>query len=557
MKKFKKILALALSLAMVLGMSVTSLAEELKNPKPTAADTATVTVKNVETGATVTAYQIVEAKYDSAGFVEYQVPKDDEEIDKVSIVNPTAPTSDEIIVIAKDSAALATLKTVSDFTASEVHTTGAANEVGKVDYSKKLEAGYWLVLITGTTKDVYNPMLVGVYYENTDGSGNTIEGGTLDSNATWTLQGTEVYAKSTKPTIDKKIVNSDGTDSDGKTVDNGNDVAVGGDVSFQIDTVIPSYSSEYTTATVKITDVLSKGLTLNQESIKVKVNNAEVQPSGSTFTLDTSIAGQLVITFAPEYVLANRETVKNVEVTYTAKLNDEADVNFNPNTNTATLEYSNNPTNTSSTNKENDKTYTYTFAIGAHTFGENESATSKTEEIVKVDENGNLIVLESNTITDTTVNKVVVTAGAEFALKQNGDVIKTGKTDANGRLQFTGLDAGTYKLVETKAPTGYQLDQTEHDVVISAVYNTNGTLASYTIKIDNEATNTYTATYVSDSDTVDSVNKETTRTEIKNTKLASLPSTGGIGTTIFTIGGCATMILAAALYFASRRKTAK
>ena len=44
---------------------------------------------------------------------------------------------------------------------------------------------------------------------------------------------------------------------------------------------------------------------------------------------------------------------------------------------------------------------------------------------------------------------------------------------------------------------------------------------------------------------------------IQNTRLSSLPSTGGIGTTIFTIGGCAIMIIAAGLYFASRRKTAK
>ena len=44
---------------------------------------------------------------------------------------------------------------------------------------------------------------------------------------------------------------------------------------------------------------------------------------------------------------------------------------------------------------------------------------------------------------------------------------------------------------------------------------------------------------------------------IPNTKLSGLPSTGGIGTTIFTIGGCAIMIIAAGLFFASRRKSSK
>ena len=136
-------------------------------------------------------------------------------------------------------------------------------------------------------------------------------------------------------------------------------------------------------------------------------------------------------------------------------------------------------------------------------------------------------------------------------------MLAKGKTDANGRLQFTGLDAGSYKLVETKAPTGFQLDQTEHDVEISAVYNDNGTLASYTITIDGTATNTYKATYVADSDEIQSIDKTVQRTEIKNTKLSSLPSTGGIGTTIFTIGGCAIMIVAAGLFFATRKKSTK
>ena len=44
-------------------------------------------------------------------------------------------------------------------------------------------------------------------------------------------------------------------------------------------------------------------------------------------------------------------------------------------------------------------------------------------------------------------------------------------------------------------------------------------------------------------------------TTITNTKLSALPSTGGIGTTIFTIAGCVIMIAAAGLFFASRKKS--
>lgn len=45
--------------------------------------------------------------------------------------------------------------------------------------------------------------------------------------------------------------------------------------------------------------------------------------------------------------------------------------------------------------------------------------------------------------------------------------------------------------------------------------------------------------------------------EIPNTKLNALPSTGGIGTTIFTIAGCLIMVTAAGLFFASRKRTNK
>ena len=54
---------------------------------------------------------------------------------------------------------------------------------------------------------------------------------------------------------------------------------------------------------------------------------------------------------------------------------------------------------------------------------------------------------------------------------------------------------------------------------------------------------------------VKEINSAPTTKKIVNTKLASLPSTGGIGTTIFTIGGCVIMIAAAALFFVNRRKS--
>ena len=138
-------------------------------------------------------------------------------------------------------------------------------------------------------------------------------------------------------------------------------------------------------------------------------------------------------------------------------------------------------------------------------------------------------------------------------------------------MNFKGLDAGEYTLVETKAPEGYTLNNTPVPVVITAAYNEDGTLKNYNITVDGKNSSTYTATYkTSDAGIVD-IDKIETSVEVKeenlghdisdsyifwNTKLSELPSTGGIGTTIFTIGGCIIMIIAAGLFFASRRKKA-
>lgn len=100
-------------------------------------------------------------------------------------------------------------------------------------------------------------------------------------------------------------------------------------------------------------------------------------------------------------------------------------------------------------------------------------------------------------------------------------------TDANGEIKVEGLDLGTYWFEEIEAPEGYSLDATPVDAEIT---------------LENQ-----TATAVIEGEQA-----------VKfNTTLSALPGTGGIGTTIFTIGGCVIMVTAAGLYFATRKKTEK
>ncbi len=111
----------------------------------------------------------------------------------------------------------------------------------------------------------------------------------------------------------------------------------------------------------------------------------------------------------------------------------------------------------------------------------------------------------------------------KHALADEDGAIDELEVSAEGELKVTGLGNGIYFFEETKAPDGYSINEDGATVTIEGSETENVSMDTYVI----------------------------------DTKLSSLPSTGGIGTTIFTIGGCVIMIAAAGLFFASRKKENK
>lgn len=527
---FKKVSAILMAAIMVLGMAASVFAAI-----PSESDTAEAVVHNVEAGATVTAYQITKAQYDKSGngFIGYETVNKD-----VALGNVLAPTQTEVANIVKDSDLLGSLPS---------KTMTAAGTKGLVNYKAQLAPGYWIVLVTGTVNEVYNPMLLGVAY-SASGSDNTMTADPVNADGNWALGG-KAYAKSTQPSIEKKITGSttvNGTDTkDELYVENGNDVAIGDIVNYEITTHIPSYSKQYTKVILKIKDTLSKGLTLDPESIKI--NGAAVDLEMGKLTTN---ADGFEFEIDSNYALANGN--KEIKVTYSATVNNQAEKNFDPNTNTAKLIYSNNPAD--DTKETESTTYTYTFSIGAALSASIKDYNKKINQIIKVDAD-NKVISTSKTESGLDADMVIeVKEGAEFTLTNK----KTGKdytatTGKDGGLTFEGLDAGEYTLVETKAPSGFTLNTRQIPVEISATYTTEGKLDTLTIKIDGENTSTYKATYET-TGTIKTITNTTTVTDVINTKIAQLPSTGGMGTYLFTIIGVVVMAGAAGAFFMSRRR---
>ena len=426
-----------------------------------------------------------------------------------------------------------------------------------------LDIGFYIIIETGTSGDsasvASKSMLVPLPYVDV----NKAE----DNKLFWNFDLT-ITPKDEPVNVDKSII-------EGDKKENISDNNVGDILTYQVDADIPHYDASTNTQMVKyiITDTLSKGLDFYREgdpenNIDIIVSNfsgeSKTLKPGTLETHQTTIGEEpytyYSVTDGDYAVSYDGKTMtlvfdypdimayNNLQLNYQVKINEDAVIGVEGNPNQVDLEYTNN-NKTWDTSKPGDKTKTYVYGL----------------KINKVDPDKNKL------------------NGAEFQLYagapdpdgdyegrdplvtykyENGQLVinsndgKTAITDENGIAYLIGFEAGTYALVETKAPNGYIIPdgQMQLDVVETIGVDEDGkeavTDVKYTLTTGNEKTELPTEV-LGDVEIGDGSVAVTT---IVNPKGFNLPRTGGAGTWMFAVGGILIMAGMATAFVKLRKK---
>lgn len=323
-----------------------------------------------------------------------------------------------------------------------------------------------------------------------------------------------VTPKKDAPSVEKTVY-EESIDAYGKVAD----YDIGDAVPFKLTSAVPDMTG-YDSYTITFHDTLSAGLTLNTASVVVTVGGTTL--TTIDYTLTTTTNG-----FDLTMSLLGYTTGDAIVVAYTATLNSGAAIHSGSNQNSVYLEYSNNPYESTSTGETpEDIVYVYTYKLDIFKYTVEKDANDEDIEVPLAGAEFQLLAADK-----TTPITVSGTGGVYTVDKAGTDVITS---PASGKIVINGLDEGTYFLKETTPPDGYNAITEPIVIVITRTLN---------------AATVSDVSYTVDGDEADAV-------DVLNNTGGELPSTGGIGTTIFYIVGAVLVCgAAAALIFKKKRGT--
>ncbi len=397
-----------------------------------------------------------------------------------------------------------------------------------------------------------------------------------------------ITVKVTVPTLEKKVKENTyngnaasgintayGEYKYGEGYNDAADYCIGDTVPFELIGTMAEGMEYYDSYYYGFVDTLCAGLTFDKNKANVeiylynpnadgeyaKVSDNLVETREFTYTQDENDANK--VTFACKNIreISGVNSKSRIVVKYNAVLNNKAVVGYDGNVNKAYLEYSNNPlptsggTTPSKGKTPEDKVIVFTYSLDVKKTDKNTGAALDGAEFYLVNSQGEYYCKAAaadslpywGTATDANVAKIT--------------------PDANNVFEVKGLDKGTYKLIEAKAPTNYRPLENPVVIDVNAVIlpNVSDTAAqnwndgdAHSALLAQGGNNLGYSVSKNDSVTPNSnnyVSIDGTKVTVANEKTYILPGTGGDGTALIYIIGGALLAAAAGLFIVKRRSS--
>lgn len=555
MKSIKKIASLFLALVVMLSFSVTAFA---------AGATGSITIQSntdvsVE-GKTFRAYKILDVKSYTSDSVVYTVPEALKEFYKTRYSLNGNEGDFDAQVVGK-------IKEESDlfaFAAAALAAAKAANIAPGTATAGE-----------GATSVTISELPLGYYVVEDAGAATPISALILDTtNPDVTLE-----IKADQPGIEKKIDGDTDTDDTTEGLVDYNNAAIGDKVPYVLTTRVPDMTG-YTKYYFVVNDTLSKGLSFNGDVTITLGDTTLTKDTDYTVTATENADGTTSVEIVfKNFIQYKNAEKRNITITYSATVNGQAVIGVAGDPNAVTLTYSNNPNISDSGTTDQPDKPTEGSPVGETP--EDETRTYVTAiELIKVDPEGNRLTDAEFTVTGQKTNIVLLRKDV-FTKAEEGDywklkngtytttepteetkadyesitdryskeikaetiqtresVTATGVVGSDGILRVEGLSAGEYTITEVKAPAGYNLLKTPIVIRID-----------WSAPAASSTDCSWTVSGVEGAVVIGGLVKVT----IENNAGTELPSTGGIGTTIFYVLGGA-LVLAAVVLLVTRKR---